>query len=201
MFVDPLFSEVVTWPVAAHVEKQGFGAQGWRFSALARCRGRLGALEIERLIGAEAGAWGGKSSRRRFGFLSQVVGSGGVTDCVLSRREGRVSCAIGGVGWWLKRVRVSEIARQVSNSQWFGWRGLSANEVSGPLRSSGGSWCRGVSVGIGLGCGLLRFWGKLLCAVAGRGGGASQALGPGANTALKLTWLSGSGKRQTTRIW
>jgi hypothetical protein len=55
MFVDSLFSEVVTWPVAAHVEKQGFGAQGWRFSALARCRGRWGALEVERRLGG--GGW------------------------------------------------------------------------------------------------------------------------------------------------
>jgi hypothetical protein len=129
MFVDSLFSEVVTWPVAAHVEKQGFGAQGWRFSALARCRGRWGALEVERRIGAEAGAWGGKSSRRRFGFLSQVVGAGGVAGCVPSGREGRVSCPIGGVGWWLRRVRVSETARRASNSHRFGWRGGPATRL------------------------------------------------------------------------
>jgi hypothetical protein len=86
------------------------------------CPGRLGALEVERRIGAEAGAWGGKSSRRRFGFLSQVVGAGGVADCVLLEREGRVSCAIGGVGWWLKRVRALEAACRVANSHRFGWR-------------------------------------------------------------------------------
>jgi hypothetical protein len=77
---------------------------------------------------------------------------------------------------------------------------LSANEVSDLFRSSGGSWCRGVSVGVGLGCGVARLWGKLLCAVAVRGGRAVWGLGPGSNTALKLTWLSGGGKRQIARI-
>jgi hypothetical protein len=49
----------------------------------------------------------------------------------------------------------------------------SGSQVSGPVRSSGGSWCRGVSVGVGLGCGAPRFWGKLLCRRGGlrwRGG-------------------------------
>jgi hypothetical protein len=169
MFVDSLFSEVVTWPVAAHVEKQGFGAQGWRFSALARCRGRWGALEIERRIGAEAGAWGGKSLQRRPGDQSQVAGSVGGAGCVLSGREVRMSCAIGGVGWCLKRARVSETARQVSNSQRLRWRGLPANEVSGSVQSSGGSWRCGVSVGVGFGCGGPCFWGKSLVAGAGCG--------------------------------
>jgi hypothetical protein len=123
MFVDSLFSEVVTWPVAAHVEKQGFGAQGWRFSALARCRGRWGALEVERRIGAEAGAWGEKSLWGLPGAQSLVVDAGGGAGCVLSGREGRVSCAIGAVGWWLKWVRVSETACRVSNSHRFGWCG------------------------------------------------------------------------------
>jgi hypothetical protein len=53
-------------------------------SASQHCPGRLGALEVERRVGAEAGAWSGKSLRRRFGFLSQVVGAGGVAGCVLS---------------------------------------------------------------------------------------------------------------------
>jgi hypothetical protein len=162
--------------------------------------GRLGALEIERRIGVKAGAWVGKSSGRRFGFLSLVADACGGAGCVLSGREGRVSCAIGAVGWWLKRVRVSETARWVSNSQRFGWRGLSANEVSGPLRSRGGSWRWGVSVGVGFGCGAPWFWGKLLCPGAGRGSGAGWGLGHGSNTALKLTWLSGGGKRRIARI-
>jgi hypothetical protein len=100
----------------------------------------------------------------------------------------------------LKRVRDSETARWVSNSHRFGWRGLSANEVRGSLRSRGGSWCWGVSVGVGFGCGVARLWGKLLCPGAGRGGGAGWGLGPGSNTALKLTWLSGGGKQRIARI-
>jgi hypothetical protein len=85
-----------------------------------RSPGRLGALEIERHIGAEAGAWGVKGLRSRTGFCSQIAGAGGVADCVLLEREGRVSCSIGAVGWWLKRMRVSETAGQVANSQRFG---------------------------------------------------------------------------------
>jgi hypothetical protein len=81
---------------------------------------------------------------------------------------------------------------------WVAW--WSGNEVSGSLRSRGGSWSWGVSVGVGFGCGVARFWGKLLCPVVGLGGRAGRALGPGSNTALKLTWLSGSGKRQIVRI-
>jgi hypothetical protein len=76
----------------------------------------------------------------------------------------------------------------------------SGSQVSAPVRSSGGAWCRGVSVGIGLGCCGLWFWGKLLCPVVGRGGGAGWGLVPGSNTALKLTWLSGGGKRRIVRI-
>jgi hypothetical protein len=87
------------------------------------CPGRLGAFEVERHVGAKAGARGEKSLCRRPGAQSLVVGAGGGADCVLSRREGRESCSIGAVGWWLKRVRVSEAAHQVSNSQRFGWRG------------------------------------------------------------------------------
>jgi hypothetical protein len=146
-----------------HLEKQGVGAQASAVPVSRRSPGRLGALEVERRIGAEAGAWGGKSLRSRTGFCSQVAGAGGVAGCVLSRREGRMSCPMGGVGRCLRRVRASETTRQASNSQRLGWRGLSVNEVSGPVRGRGGSWCWGVSVGIGFGCGLPRFWGKLLC--------------------------------------
>jgi hypothetical protein len=76
----------------------------------------------------------------------------------------------------------------------------SGSQVSGPVCSRGGLWCRGVSVEVGFGCGGLWFWGKLLCAVVGRGSGAGWGLGPGSNTALKLTWLSGGGKRRIARI-
>jgi hypothetical protein len=169
-------------------------------SASQHCPGRLGDFGVERHVGVEAGARGEKSLCRHPGVLSQVAGSGGGAGSVLSRREGRVSCSTGGMGWCLRRVRALEAARQVSNSHRFGWRGLSANEVRGSLRSRGGSWCRGMSVGIGFGCGAPWFWGKLLSPVAGRGGGAGRALGPGSNTALKLTWLSGSGKREIARI-
>jgi hypothetical protein len=165
------------------------------------CPGRLGALEIERRIGAEAGARGENSLWGRSGVCSSVAGAGGGTGCVYSGHEGRMSCLIGAVGWWLKRVRALEAACRVANSHRFGWRGLSANEVRDSLRSRSGSWCRGVSVGVGFGCGLPRFWGKLLCPVVGRGGGPGRALGPGSNTALKLTWLSGGGKRRIARIW
>jgi hypothetical protein len=134
----PLFSEVVTWPVAAHLEKRSVGAQVSAVSASQCCPGRLGALEVERRIGAQAGAWGVKGLRSRTGFCSQIAGAGGVADCVLSRREGRVSCSIGGVGWWLKRVRVLEAAYQVSNSQRLRWCGFPVGEVSGLLRSRGG---------------------------------------------------------------
>jgi hypothetical protein len=112
-----------------HLEKQSVGAQASAVSVSKRSPGRLGAFEVERLIGAEAGAWGGKSLQSRFGFLSQLAGAGGGAGCVLSKREGRVSCSIGGVGWWLKRVRVSEIACQDSNSHRLGWRGGPATRL------------------------------------------------------------------------
>jgi hypothetical protein len=54
---------------------------------------------------------------------SQVAGSVGGAGCVLSGREGRVSCLIGAVGWCLRRVRALEAVCQVANSQRFGWRG------------------------------------------------------------------------------
>jgi hypothetical protein len=92
-------------------------------------------------------------------------------------------------------VRALEAAYQVSNSQRLRWCGFPVGEVSGSLRSRGGLWCRGVSVGVGFGCGAPWLWGKLLCPGAGRGGRAGWGLGPGSNTALKLTWLSGGGKR------
>jgi hypothetical protein len=81
-----------------HLEKQSVGAQASAVSVSKRSPGRLGTLEIERRVRAEAGAWGGKSLQRRPGTQSQVVGTDGVAGCVLSRREGRVSCSIGGVG-------------------------------------------------------------------------------------------------------
>jgi hypothetical protein len=87
-----------------------------------RSPGRLGALEIERWIEMQAGAWGGKSLRWRSGVQSPVAGSVGGAGCVLSGREGRVSCAIGGVGWCLRRVRAFEAACRVANSHRFGWR-------------------------------------------------------------------------------
>jgi hypothetical protein len=126
------------------------------------CPGRLGALEVERHVGAEAGAWGGKSSRRRFGFLSQVAGSGGVADCVLLEREGHVSWLTGGVGWCLKRVRVSETARQVSNSHRFGWYGSLVAELVVSFVVSVGCdavVCRSelVSGAASLGCGVSCF--------------------------------------------
>jgi hypothetical protein len=74
MFVDSLFSEVVTWQVEAHVEKQGFGAQGWRFSALARCRGRWGALEVERRLGV--GGWSLGREGVVEAFWCSIAGSG-----------------------------------------------------------------------------------------------------------------------------
>jgi hypothetical protein len=52
-----------------------------------------------------------------------------------------------------------------------------------------------VSGAASLGCGVS-------CFVVGVGcsGGADWGLGHGSNTALKLTWLSGSGKREIARI-
>jgi hypothetical protein len=47
------------------------------------------------------------------------------------------------------------------------------------------------SLGFGVSC---------FVAGAGCGGRAGWGLGPGSNTALKLTWLSGGGKRQIARI-
>jgi hypothetical protein len=52
-----------------------------------------------------------------------------------------------------------------------------------------------VSGAASLGCGVSCFVVGVGC-----GGGASLALGPGSNTALKLTWLSGGGKRRIARI-
>jgi hypothetical protein len=190
MFVDSLFSEgfqlveskrtlkTGSWQSEPHLEKQGVGDQVPTGPMSGFCPGRLGALEVERRIGAEAGAWGERGWWRRPDVQSPVASSVGGAGCVLSRREGRVSCPIGGVGWWLKRVRGSEAVCQVANSHRFGWRGLSANEVRGSLRSRGGSWCWGVSVGVGFGCGVARFWGKLLCLGAIRGGVVVWASGP-----------------------
>jgi hypothetical protein len=123
MFVDPLFSEgfqlveskrtlkTGSWQSEPHLEKQSVGDQVPTGPMSRFCPGRLGALEVERWIGTEAGAWGGKSLRRRSGVLSKVVDSGGGAGCVLSGREGRVSCSTGGMGWCLRRVRALEAAR------------------------------------------------------------------------------------------
>jgi hypothetical protein len=108
------------WQSEPQLEKQGVGDQVPTGPMSRFCPGRLACFEVERRVGAEAGAWGEKSLCRRPGAQSPVVGAGGVTDCVFSGREGRVSCSIGGVGWWLKRVRVSEAAGQASNSHRFG---------------------------------------------------------------------------------
>jgi hypothetical protein len=132
---------------------------------------------------------------------SPVAGSVGGAGCMLSRREGRVSCSIGGVGWCLRRVRASETARQVSNSQRLGWRGGLATRLVvrfAVVVGCGAGACRSELVsgaarrGFGVSCFVVG---------VGCGGGAGCALGPGANTALKLTWLSGDGKRRIARIW
>jgi hypothetical protein len=169
-------------------------------SASQCCPGRLGTLEVECRVGAEAGARGGKSLRRRFGFLSQVVGSGGVADCVLSRREGRVSCPIGAVGWCSKRVRALEAAGQDSNSHRLGWRDGPATRLVVRCAAVVG---RGVEVcrsGLVSGAALQGFGVSCFVAGAVRGGGAGWGLGHGSNTALKLTWLSGGGKQEISRI-
>jgi hypothetical protein len=98
------------WQSEPQLEKQGVGDQVPTGPMSRFCPGRLGALEVERHVGAKAGLWVVRGLRRRTGVLSPVAGAGGVTGCVLSRREGRVSCSIGAVGWWLKRVRDSEAA-------------------------------------------------------------------------------------------
>jgi hypothetical protein len=69
MFVGSLFSEIDTWRGTAHVEKQGFGAQGWRFSALQRCCGQRGALEVEHRLGG--GGW--SLGRKELAVLSIVA--------------------------------------------------------------------------------------------------------------------------------
>jgi hypothetical protein len=101
---------VFSWRVEGYLEKRSVGSNALAVSGSQRSPGRLSVCAVERRVGAVAGAWGGKSSRRRFGFLLPVAGAGGGAGCVLSWREGRVSCSTGGVGWCLKRVRVSEAA-------------------------------------------------------------------------------------------
>jgi hypothetical protein len=147
-----------------------------------RSLGRLGALEVERRIGAEAGARGEKSLWGRPGAQSLVVDAGGGAGCVLSGREGRVSCPIGGVGWWLRRVRVSETARQVANSYRFGWCGsLVARLVAlfAVAVGCGVGACRSELVSVaarhGFGVSCLVPWQVV---VAGRVGGWGTALTP-----------------------
>jgi hypothetical protein len=98
-------------------------------------------------------------------------------------------------------VRALEAAYQVSNSQRFGWRGsLTVRLVVrfAAVVGRGVGACRSelvsgaASLGFGVSCFVVG---------VGCGGGASWGLGPGSNTALKLTWLSGGGKREITRIW
>jgi hypothetical protein len=65
-----------------------------------------GALwRLNAALGAEAGAWVEREWRMRPDVQSPVAGSVGGAGCVLSGREGRESCSIGGVGWCLRRVR------------------------------------------------------------------------------------------------
>jgi hypothetical protein len=87
-----------SWQSEPHLEKQGVGDQVPTEPMSRFCPGQLGALEVERWIGMQAGAWGEKSLCRRPGAQSQVAGAGGGAGCVLSRREGRMSCPIGAVG-------------------------------------------------------------------------------------------------------
>jgi hypothetical protein len=105
-----------SWQVEGHLEKRNVGSNALAVSGSQCCPGRLGAFEIERLIGAETGAWVERGWRMRPDVQSPVAGSVGGAGCMLSWREGRESCSIGGVGWWLKRVRALEAAYQVSNS-------------------------------------------------------------------------------------
>jgi hypothetical protein len=63
-----------------YVEKQSVGSNALAVSGSQRSPGRLGTLEVERRVGAEAGAWGEKSLCRRPGAQSQVAGAGGIAD-------------------------------------------------------------------------------------------------------------------------
>jgi hypothetical protein len=194
MFVDSLFSEgfqlveskrtlkTGSWQSEPHLEKQGVGDQVPTEPMSRFCPGQLGALEVERRIGVKAGAWVGKSSGRRFGFLSLVADACGGAGCVLLEREGRVSCSIGGVGWCLKRVRGSETARWVSNSQRFGWRSSLVAGLAVSFVVSVGCdavACRSelVSGAASLGCGVSCFVPGLVV-VAGRVGRWGPALTP-----------------------
>jgi hypothetical protein len=134
----------LNWQVEGYLEKQSVGAQ---VSAVPMSRpgpGRMGAFGVERRSGAKAGAWGGKSLRRRAGVRGLVTGASGVTGCVFPWREIRVSCRMGGVGWCLKPVRAWGAAHHVLNSQRIGWRGGSVNKVRGAVRGRGGVWRRGM---------------------------------------------------------
>jgi hypothetical protein len=161
-----------------------------------RSPGRLGALEIERWIEMQAGAWGGKSLRWRSGVLSPVVGAGGVAGCLLLWRVGRESCSIGGVGWCLKRVRGSETVGQASNSHRFGWRdGLLMRLVVrfAAVVGRGVGACRSelVSGTAALGLGVSRLSpGRV---VGWRGG---LGVGAAANTGFHLTRLAPLGSAE-----
>jgi hypothetical protein len=111
---------VFSWQVVAYLEKRIVGAQVSAVPMSRFCPGRLGALEVERRVRAEAGAWGERDWWRHPGAQLQVADAGSVADCVLLEREGRVSCSIGAVGWCSKRVRALKAAHQVSNSHRFG---------------------------------------------------------------------------------
>jgi hypothetical protein len=100
----------------------------------------------------------------------------------------------------LKRARVSEAACRVANSHRFGWYGSLVAGLAVLFVVSVGCdavVCRSELVS---GAASLGFGVSCFVAGAGCGGRAGRALGPGSNTALKLTWLSGSGKREIARI-
>jgi hypothetical protein len=153
------------WQSEPHLEKQGVGDQVPTGPMSRFCPGRLGALEVERRIGAEAGAWGERGWCRRPGAQSLVVDAGGGAGCVLSGREGRVSCPTGGGGWCSKRVRVSEAACRVANSHRFGW---CSSLVAGLA----------VSFVISVGCDAVACRSELVSGAASLGCGVSR-LSPG----------------------
>jgi hypothetical protein len=97
-------------------------------------------------------------------------------------------------------VRALEAAYQVSNSHRFGWCGSLVAGLAVSFVVSVG--CDAVACRSELvwGAAPLGFGVSCFVVGAGCGGGASWALVPGSNTALKLTWLSGGGKQRLARI-